>query len=102
MFLGLFPISFYWLRTAWRIGVKKDFSRVALKRGASPDSPGKYAGCAAGINLAAGAVLTFVIGLIIFSGLEFESWTAAAGITIWMKFFAEFILSRHAHMKWKK
>ena len=102
MFAGLFPITFFWLRKAWRIGIKKDYSSVALKKGEPPPNPGKYAPYTAGINLIAGSVLGAAILLIIGAGLAYERWTAAAGITIWMKFFAEFILSRHAHMKWRK
>ncbi len=33
LFLALFPMAYFWLRRAWRIGVKRDFSEVALKRG---------------------------------------------------------------------
>ncbi len=102
MFAGLFPVTFFWLRRACRIGVTKDYSSVALKRGVSPENPEKYAPYTAVINLIAGSVLSVVILLIIGAGLAYETWTATAGITIWMKFFAEFILSRHAHMQWEK
>ena len=37
LFLGLFPIAFYWLRRAWRILIKRDFSEVALKYGSDPE-----------------------------------------------------------------
>lgn len=102
MFLGLFPLSFFWLRRAWLIGIKKDYSYVALKRGLPPKNPGKYAAVSVAINLLAGMVLVTVIVLIIAAGLAFDKWTAIAGTTIWMKFFAEFILSQQAHAKWKK
>lgn len=102
MFLGLFPLSFFWLRRAWRIAVKKDYSFVALKRGKSPPDPRRYAVFSLVINLAAGLVLTAVILLVVITGLHYETWTAVAGVTIWMKFFAEFILSRHAHMASRK
>lgn len=101
MFLGLFPISFFWLRRAWLIGVRKDYSFVALKRGLPPEHPKKYALLSVAINLIPGMVLFVTILLILFIGLAYETWTATAGITIWMKFIAEFILSRHAHMKWR-
>jgi len=102
MFLGLFPISFFWLRRAWLIGVKKDYSYVALKKGMPPEDPEKYAVFSLTINLLAGLVLLTVILLIVITGLEYDTWTAVAGSTIWIKFFADFILGRQAHMKWRK
>jgi hypothetical protein len=102
MFLGLFPISFFWLRRAWLIGVKKDYSYVALKKGVPPEKPEKYAVFSVAINLLAGLVLLTVILLVLITGLEYDTWTAVAGSTIWIKFFADFILGRQAHMKWKK
>ncbi len=102
MFLGLFPISFFWLRRAWLIGVKKDYSYVALKKGMPPEDPEKYAVFSMTINLLAGLVLLTVILLILITGLEYDTWTAVAGSTIWIKFFADFILGRQAHMKWRK
>lgn len=101
MFLGLFPLSYFWLRRAWLIGIKKDYSYVALKRGIPPKNPEKYAAVSVGINLLAGMVLFVIIILIIATGLAFDKWTAIAGSTIWLKFFIEFILSRQAHAKWK-
>jgi hypothetical protein len=41
LFLALFPMAFFWLRRAWRIAIKKDFSEVALKHGVSPANPDK-------------------------------------------------------------
>lgn len=99
MFAGLFPIAFFWLRKGWRIGFKKDYSAVVPGKEASA---GKHAALTAFINLAAGAVLASVIILVIIAGLDYETWTAAAGITIWMKFFAEFIIRKHAGIKWKR
>ncbi len=101
MFLGLFPVAFFWLRRAWLIGVKKDYSYVALKRGVPPKNPGKYVAVSVGINFLAGTVLVMVVFLIIATGLDFDKWTAIAGSTIWMKFIFEFILSQQAHAKWK-
>jgi hypothetical protein len=43
LFLALFPIAFYWLRRAWRIIVKRDYSEVALKGGLPPPNAAKYA-----------------------------------------------------------
>jgi hypothetical protein len=97
MFLALFPIGFFWLRRAWRIIVRRDFSEVALKRGDPPHNAAKFAPFAAAINFICGIVVVFVIVGVIAVGIEFDTWSAIAGITLWGKFFADFILSRHAH-----
>ena len=39
LFLALFPITYFWLRRAWIVVVKRDFSEVALKRGAAAPTP---------------------------------------------------------------
>lgn len=97
LFLALFPISFYWFRRTWRILVKHDFSEVALKRGESPANPEKFAPYAAAINFIAGIIIVFVIIGILSGSLEYETWSAIAGSTLWMKFIFDFILSRQAH-----
>jgi small-conductance mechanosensitive channel len=97
LFLALFPMAFFWLRRVWRIVVRRDFSEVALKGGESPPNPEKFAPYDMAINLIAGGVIVGVIISIVFAQLHYDSWTALAGITIWCKFFANFILSRHAH-----
>lgn len=102
LFLALFPIAFFWLRRAWRIIVRRDYSEVALKGGEPPASPAKFAPYAAGINLVGGVIVVSVIGAVVFAGLDYDVWTAIAGSTIWMKFIADFILRRHAHPFWKK
>lgn len=102
LFLALFPISFLFLKRAWAIMIKKDFSTVALKHGNPPENPAKYAPFAAIVSLIAGIILVAVIILVIFIALNYDTWTAIAGTTIWIKFFSDFILSRQAHMKIKK
>jgi hypothetical protein len=102
LFLALFPMAFVWLRRAWRIAIKRDFSEVALKRGESPGNPQKYAVYEAGINLLAGVVVLGVIISVLFGVLEYKAWSAIAGSTIWCKFFASFALSRQAHASWGK
>lgn len=97
LFLALFPITFFWLRRAWRIGVKRDFSEVALKRGQPPANPQKYAPYAAAINLLAGTVTTVIIAGVLTASYDYATWSAMAGVTIWLKLIADFILSRHAH-----
>ena len=37
--LALFPVAFFWLRRAYRILVKRDFSEVALKKGVPRPTP---------------------------------------------------------------
>lgn len=81
---------------------KKDYSYVALKKGEPPKNPEKYAPYSAFINLLAGSIFTIVIILIVGFGLHYDIWTAIVGITLWGKLFADFIISRHAHMKWRK
>lgn len=102
LFLALFPISFFWLRRAWRIVMKRDFSEVATKRGEPPPDPQKWAPYEMAINLVAGVVLVCVIVGVLTGAWEYATWSAIAGSTIWCKFFASFALSRHAHAKWGK
>ena len=83
LFLALFPISFFWLRRAWRIGARRDFSDVALKRGVAPDNPAKYAPYELAINLVAGTVIATVIVLVVLGRLDYSTWSAIAGSTIW-------------------
>lgn len=97
LFLALFPIAFFWLRRAWRIVVKRDFSEVALKRGVSPPHPERFAPYEMAVNLVAGTVIVCVIGIVVLGLLDYSTWSAIAGSTIWCKFFASFALSRHAH-----
>jgi len=102
LFLALFPISFVWLRRAWRIVVKRDFSEVAVKRGEAPPNPEKFASYEMVINLVAGVVIVSVIVAVLGGLWEYSVWSAVAGSTIWCKFFASFALSRHAHASWAK
>ncbi len=97
LFLALFPISFFWLRRAWRIAINKDFSEVALKHGEPPANPEKWAPYEAVLNLVAGTITSATIVGIVAGELEYDSWMAIAGSTIWCKFFLSFALSRQAH-----
>lgn len=97
LFLALFPMAFFWLRRAWRIRVRRDYSEVALRRGEPPADPARFAPYAFAINALAGLVVVLVIAWVVFSGMPYEVWTAIAGTTIWCKFFLDFALSRHAH-----
>ena len=102
LFLALFPMAFVWLRRAWRIVMRRDFSEVALKGGESPANPQKYAPYEMGINLVAGVIVVGVIISVLSGALEYQVWSAVAGSTIWCKFFASFALSRQAHASWGK
>jgi hypothetical protein len=97
LFLALFPMAFIWLRRAWRILFKRDFSEVALKHGMSPLKPERWAPYELLINfLAGGIALTLIVGVAL-GLLDFSTWTAIGGSTLWCKIFASFALSRHAH-----
>ena len=97
LFLALFPISFFWFRRAWRIVVRRDFSEVALKGGEPPPHPEKVAPYVMLVNLLAGTVTASVIVGVALGRLDYSTWTAMAGSTIWCKFFLDFAISRFAH-----
>jgi hypothetical protein len=116
--LALFPVAFFWLRRAWRILVRKDFSEVALKKGVAPANAEHYAPYEMAINLIGGTVmvgvLVSVLGIPLLSVagvlgqaadayvLGRDHWIAVAGSTLWLKLFASFALSRQAHGFTKK
>ncbi len=102
LYLALFPMAFFWLRRVWRILVKRDFSEVALKRGVAPPNPEQFAPYEMLVNLVAGVVIVVVIVSVALAQLDYSTWTAIAGSTIWCKFFASYALSRHAHSKWAR
>lgn len=99
LFLALFPLAFFWLRRAWRILVKRDFSEVALKRGEPPADAQRWAPYEFAINALAGIAVSFAIFGVASGLLAYETWTAIGGSTIWCKFFASFALGRHAHLQ---
>lgn len=102
LFLALFPITFFWLRRAWRILAKGDYSEVALKGGMPPPDAKRFAPYCAGLNVVAGCILIWVIINILLGAMAYDTWSAIAGLTIWFKLMADFILSRHAHPWVKK
>jgi hypothetical protein len=97
LFLALFPLAFFWLRRAWRIQVRHDYSEVALKGGMPPPDAQRWAKYEMLINAVAGLVVLYVIVSVAAGLLAYETWTAIAGSTIWCKFFASFALGRQAH-----
>ncbi len=97
LFLALFPMAFFWLRRAWKIFIKRNYSEVALKRGESPTNPEKWAPITGILNVAAGGMAVWIIIGVVMGHLPYETWSAMAGITIWSKIFADFIVSRQAH-----
>lgn len=100
LFLALFPMTFFWLRRVYRIVFKRDYSEVALKGGEAPPNAAKYAPYTAAVNLIAGAIAVAVIFMVVIGGVPYDTWTAIAGSTIWIKFFADFIVSRQARSAW--
>lgn len=97
LFLALFPLAFFWLRRAWRILYRRDFSEVALKAGSPPPDAERWAPYTGVANLVAGGVAAGVIVLVVVAAAPYGTWSAVAGSTIWCKFFVDFIISRHAH-----
>ncbi|MBU1214306.1 MAG: hypothetical protein KKA63_03635 [Gammaproteobacteria bacterium] len=97
LFLALFPMAFFWLRRAWRIAIRRDFTEVALKKGVPPEKPERFAPYAVAINLLGGIVVVWVVVSVLMARLDYATWSATAGITIWLKIIADFILARHAH-----
>ena len=97
LFLALFPMAFFWLRRAWRIFVKHDYSEVALKSGESPPNPKKWAPATGIVNLAAGGTALVTIVCVVLALFPYKTWSSIAGVTLWMKIFADFIVSRQAH-----
>lgn len=96
--LALFPVSYFWLRRAYRILVKRDFSEVALKKGIPPAHAEKYAPYEMAINMVGGVVLVgLLVAVLGFQALASEDWIAIAGVTLWVKLFASFALGRQAH-----
>lgn len=96
--LALVPVAFFWLRRAWRILVKRDFSEVALKKGMPPPDAERFAPYEMVINLIGGVVLVGVMVAVLgFQALAHEDWVAVAGSTLWLKLFLSFALARHAH-----
>lgn len=97
LFLALFPMAFFWLRRAWRIGVQRDFSEVALRRGEPAPDAQRWAPYEMMINLIAGAVVIYVVFGVVSGSLAYETWSAIAGTTVWCKFLLSFALGRQAH-----
>ena len=97
LFLALFPMAFFWLRRAYRIFIKKDYSEVALKRGEAPADPKKWAPATGIINLAAGGTALVTIIGVLLALMPYKTWSAIAGVTLWFKVFADYIISRQAH-----
>ena len=97
LYIGLIPLSIFWLRRGLKIWLKKDLSLVALWKGRSPKNPKKYAFYAAMSNLSAGIIFLSVFFLVLIIGLEYEIWTAIVGITFWMKLLMDLNVSMYAH-----
>ena len=97
LYLSLFPVSFFWLRRAWRIFIKHDYSEVALKRGESPPNPKRWAPVTGLVNAVAGGMGIWLIVTIPLGRYSFAGWIEIAGLTLWTKILLDFIVSRQAH-----
>ena len=97
LFMALFPMAFFWLRRAYRIFINKDYSEVALKRGEGPADPKKWAPATGIVNLAAGGTALVTIIGVLLALFPYKTWSAMAGVTLWFKVFADYIVSRQAH-----
>jgi len=97
LFLALFPMAFLWLRRAYRIFVKHNYEEVALKRGEAPQDVKKWAPYTGLVNLLAGSVAVITILGVVTALLPYKTWSAMAGMTLWVKVFLDYIISRQAH-----
>ncbi len=97
LFLALFPMAFIWLRRAFKIFIKKNYSEVALKKGNPPANPKKWAPLVGIVNLLAGCVSVYTIFTVLLGLAPYSDWSAMAGITIWGKIFADLIIRMQAH-----
>ncbi len=97
LFIALFPITFFWVRRAWRILIKKNYSEVATKKGLPPANPHKWAPFVGLLNLACGSMTAWIIVSILMGLYPYDTWSAMAGLTIWGKIIADLIIRFQAH-----
>ncbi|HPE70067.1 MAG TPA: hypothetical protein P5560_12180 [Thermotogota bacterium] len=97
LFIGLIPLSVYWIRRGWKIWRKKEYSLVALWKGRPPENAKKFAPYAILSNLGAGIIFLVVFLLVLLVGLHYDTWTGIVGITFWMKILTDFNVSMYAH-----
>ena len=97
LFLALFPMTFFWLRRSWRILVRKNYAEVAIKRGLPPANPKKWAPATGLLNLFCGGMAIWIIAGVVTASFSYETWSAMAGLTIWGKIIADFIIRSQAH-----
>jgi hypothetical protein len=106
LFLALFPMAFIWLRRARRILIKKNYSEVALKNGEPPAHPQKWAPIVGILNLIVGGIAVWIIigvpiwigtGILLGPFKSYDSWSALAGVTLWSKIIADFLIKMQAH-----
>ncbi len=99
-------MAFFWLRRAGRVLLKKNYSEVATKRGVTPANPRKWAPAVGLLNLICGGIAVWIIsGVVLWIALgvligpfeNYDSWSAYAGLTIWGKIIADFIIRFQAH-----
>ena len=97
LYIGLIPLSIFWIRRGLKIWLKKDYSLVALWKGKASQTPEKYAFFSIVSNLMAGLIFLTVFFLVLIFGLEYGIWTAIVGVTFWMKIILDLNVSMYAH-----
>lgn len=97
LFLALFPIAGFWLYRAYQIGVKKDYSVVAMKKGVPVPNPKKFVMPDLLLHAITGGLILYTIYGVLVVQWPYATWTALAGSTIWCKVLFSFVLGRHAH-----
>ena len=97
LFLALFPMAFFWLRRAWRIFIRRNYAEVALKKGLPPANPKRWAPFVGLLNLGCGAMAIWTISGVVSARYSYDTWSAMAGLTIWGKIIADFIIRSQAH-----
>jgi len=106
LFLALLPMAFIWLRRARRILIQKNYSEVALKNGEPPADPEKWAPFVGGLNLIVGGIAVWILlgvpiwigtGILLGPFESYDTWSALAGVTIWGKIIADFLIRMQAH-----
>jgi hypothetical protein len=87
------------LKRAWTIIVRRNYAEVAVRRGASPRQPERWAPYAAGIHLVGGALMIGAVLCALLGLAPFATWTSAIGLTLWAYLFALSMLARTAHRR---
>lgn len=74
LYLSLFSIVFFWLRLVRNVVLRKDYSEVALRKGASPPHPKKLAPFFVVLNSVCALILIGVILYVPVTGFALIDW----------------------------